>query len=260
MGMKLPTADSELVSEVGKTTMALYGPPKHGKSTIVSSFPNVLFAAAEEGLNHIKCRKVGIGKWEDFEELSELLCGEKHEYNTLAVDTVSALFSMCEEYTCRKLGIDHPSDENWGKGWKALKANFHNPIRKLAVPDKAGKTRFGLVFVGHDKQVEVKGRIVKTNRTMMDLSGTARKVILPMVDVIGYCGFRPGEGGEMTEERIVTFHGSETVEAGDRTGRLPSWVPMSKKGWYHSVLQPAFKGERIEETKDERRRPKMKSV
>jgi len=240
MGMKLPTEDSEVVTDIGKSTMLLYGPPKHGKSTIVSSFPGVLFAAAEEGLNHIKCRKVGIGKWEDFEELAELLITDKHDYRTLAIDTASALFAMCEEYTCKKLGIDHPSDENWGKGWKALRGNFHNPIRKLAVPMKSGKTRIGLVFVGHDKQVEVKGRITKTSRTACDLSGTARKVLLPLVDIIGYCGFRLDASGEATQERVVHFKGSETVEAGDRTSKLPDWVTMTKERWYTDKLQPAF--------------------
>lgn len=242
MAMKLPTADSEVVSDIGQTTMALYGPPKHGKSTIVSSFPGVLFAAAEEGLNHIKCRKVGIGKWEDMEELAELIVSEKHDYRTLAIDTVSAAFALCEEFTCRKLGIDHPSDENWGKGWKALRENFYKPIRKLAVPMKSGRPRIGLVFVGHDKQTEVKGRIVKTNRTVMDLSGTARKVILPLVDIIGYCGFRLDAGGDATDERVVHFRGSETVEAGDRTGKLPDWVTMTKERWYADKLQPAYSG------------------
>ncbi len=240
MAMKLPDQDSEVVTDIGKTTMALYGPPKHGKSTIVSSFPGVLFAAAEEGLNHIKCRKVGIGKWEDMEELAELIVSEKHDYRTLAMDTVSAAFALCEEYTCRKLGIDHPSDEQWGKGWKSLRENFYKPIRKLAVPTRGGKSRIGLVFVGHDKQSEVKGRITKTSRTMMDLSGTARKVILPLVDIIGYCGFELDASGEASNKRVVHFKGSETVEAGDRTGRLPDYVTMTKERWYADKLQPAY--------------------
>lgn len=240
MAMKLPTEYSEVVTDPSKVTMILYGPPKHGKSTIVSSFRNVLFAACEEGLNHIRTKKVGIGRWEDVIELADLLINEKHDFQTICFDTGSALFSYCEDYTCRQLGIDHPSDEEWGKGWKALKNNFQKQIMRLAVPDKNGHARFGLVFTGHDKTVEVKGRVVKTKRTMCDLSGTARKVLLPMVDVIGYCGFRPGDNGEFTSERVVHFHGSETVEAGDRTGKFPPILPMTKTNWFKDQLEPAF--------------------
>lgn len=237
MGIELPTKMSDVVHDVGLTTMLLHGPPKIGKSTVANSFPDVLFIAAEEGLKFIKTHKVGIKKWEDFQEIRQKIQKEKHDFKTIVFDTASALFKLCEDYVCRKHNIEHPSDEEWGKGWSFLRDSFQKEIMPLASPDTKGRIRFGLLFLGHSKEVEIKGRITKTKRTVCDLSGTARKVLLPMVDCIGYCGFASDKVGEPTRKRIVTFEPSEVIEAGDRTGKLPATIPMLKKGWYKTLQQ-----------------------
>lgn len=251
MKIKLPTKKTEIVTDVGLTTMLLHGPPKIGKSTIANSFPKTLFVAAEEGLKFMETYKIGVKKWEDLIEIRQLLLNEDHDYKTIAFDTASMLFKICEDYVCRKHAIDHPSDEEWGKGWAFLRDSFQKEFAPLAAPDKRGRTRFGLLFLTHSKDVEIRGRITKTKRIACDLSGTARRVLLPMVDCIGYCGFRMDESGEPTKERTVIFAPSEQVEAGDRTGKLPAEVKMTKRGFYDR-LQRAF------DANPEEARPKKK--
>lgn len=243
MAIELPTEKTLPVDDVGLTTMLLYGPPKIGKSTIANSFPEALFVATEEGLKFQESYKVGISNWEDFKELCAKLRKEKHRFKSIVIDTADLLFKVAEDYICKKHGIEHPSDLEYGKGWGFLRDEFQKAITPLAVPEKTGEVRFGLLFISHARDVEVKGRIIKTHRTVCTLSGTARKVLLPLVDCIGYCGFKLDAAGEPTKERIVTFEPSEQVEAGDRTGKLPAELPMLKTGWYAS-LQAAYRSGR----------------
>ena len=249
--IELPTKMTQPIDDIALVTMLLYGPPKVGKTTIANSFPDVLFVAAEEGLKWQSAYKVGIGCWEDFMELRKKLVTEKHRFKTIAIDTASALFKLCEDYVCRKHGIDHPSDEEWGKGWGFLRDSFHKEMVPLTKPDTRGRIRFGVLFTAHSRDVEVRGRITKTKRVQADLTGTARKVLMPMVDVIGYCGFRIDKSGEPTEDRTVTFKPSEQVEAGDRTGRLPESIDMKADGWYDS-LQREFAGRKAPKRKPKR--------
>ncbi len=259
MGIELPTKKTEIVSDVGLTTMLLHGPPKIGKSTIANSFPNAMFVAAEEGLKFLEAYKVGIKKWEDFMELRQKIQKEKHSFKTIVIDTASALFKLCEDYVCRKHNIEHPSDEEWGKGWSFLRDSFQKEISPLASPDTKGRIRYGLLFLGHSKEVEVKGRVTKTKRTVCDLSGTARKVLLPMVDCIGYCGFSSDKYGEPTKKRIVIFAPSETIEAGDRTGKLPATIEMRKENWYKDLQEQYGNVKEEEEPEVPIKRPKKRA-
>jgi hypothetical protein len=243
MAIELPTEKSKKVDDIGAMSMLLYGPPKIGKTTIAASFPKALFVVTEEGHKSLEVFKVGIQEWLDFKEVCRKLRKDVHDYGTIVLDTADLLFMLCESYVCKQLGVDSPGDLEYGKGWKMLTKEFQSAIAPLAAPGKDGKT-LGLVFISHEKDIEVKGRITKTSRTVCTLTGTARKVILPLVDVVGHCGF--GEdpvSGDPTKQRVVTFAPSETVEAGDRTGKLPATVPMSPSGWYEK-LQAAYKGEK----------------
>lgn len=249
--MALPTEKTMAVKTPNLTTMLLYGPPKIGKSTIANSFPKALFVAAEEGLKFLDAYKQGVRTWEEVLGIQKDLLKPGHDFQTVVFDTADALFTLCTDYVCKKLNIDHPSDEDWGKGWAALRDNFQKLVTPLAAPDLNGKTRFGLIFLSHDRDVEVKGRVTKTKRTTCTLPGTARRVLLPMVDVVGYCGFARDKNGEPTDERIVTFKPTEVIEAGDRTGRLPDYLPMCEEDWYDTWLMPSFQAGRVKRKDDD---------
>lgn len=235
MAIVLPTESTKSVQAFDLATTLLYGPPKIGKSTVAASYPRPLFAACEEGLKFLDAYKVGIERWEDFVELSALLRKEKHDFRTLVVDTADILFKYCQDYVCKKKHIEHPADEDWGKGYEAVRDEFQRHIGPLTVPGPGGKTRFGIVFISHAKTVEVKGRVIKTARIVPTFPNGARKIIMPMVDIVGYCGFGIDADGEPTDERRVHFRPSEQVEAGDKTDKLPSSLPMLRKGWYDSA-------------------------
>ena len=264
MAIELPTVRSKKTEDIGAMSMLLYGSPKIGKSTIAASFPDALFVVTEEGHKSMEIFKVGVTEWPDFRDLCKKLRKEEHKFKTVVIDTIDLLFSVCETYICKQKGIDHPSELEYGRGWGFLRDEFQKALAQLAAPDKAGKIPFGLVFLSHAKEVEVKGRMVKTTRTVCTLSGTARKVVLPLVDIVGYCGFGEDAAGEPTRERTVTFAPTELIEAGDRTGRLPENVLMRKTGWYE-LLQDVYTDGGRESSKPAKKesgglRPKRKSM
>lgn len=223
--IKLPTNTTAGKPLLSKIRFLLFGPPKIGKTTQVSGFPRTLFLTTEKGYEALKIFKTDIICWEDFIDAVKLIVKGKHKFKTIAIDTVDILFGLCEDYICDKLKIDHPSDEEWGKGWKAVRKEFEHELQKLFMTD------YGIIFISHTKNTELTvrggGKITKIVST---LPNQARSVLLPKVSVIGYMDTLPVEtkSGKFVNKRVITFEPTDTIEAGDRTGLLPSELVVFK--------------------------------
>jgi hypothetical protein len=62
------------------------------------------------------------------------------------------------------------------------------------------------------------------------MSKQAREIINPFVDIIGACSFESVKNGDSyMEKRVMKFDPSEYMDAGDRTGLLPSMISLSYK-------------------------------
>ena len=69
----------------------LYGQEGVGKSTFAAKAPNTIFIPTEDGLNEIDCAKFPISKsYGEFKEKLLALRDEEHEFQTLAIDSISA--------------------------------------------------------------------------------------------------------------------------------------------------------------------------
>jgi hypothetical protein len=213
------------VDAADEHTLFLYGPPGIGKTTFAAQ-ADALVIATEAGQKFVDVYHEPCPDWKTFIAIVEALAQMKKDegelaYPAVAIDTVDNLFNQCQAYVCNKLGIDHPSDEEWGKGYQAVKHEFNSQVVKLALLGKQ------LITISHEKTVEVKGRIIKTQRIVPSLPNSARAVLIPMVDFIGHCGFKMDRTGEATDERVITFEPSETVEAKDRSGLFPRRIPLN---------------------------------
>ncbi len=229
----LPKTMSTISKRIQDFTMLLYGPPKIGKSTFTSKievegfkFNRPLFLATEPGLKHLNVYKKKVSNWPIFRRVVQDLEKHKKWYGVRVVDTTDVLFKQCVRYVCDKRNLEHPSDEEWGKGYDIILTEFAKWILRLIyLPG-------GTVFISHSQDKEMRSRMMKINKTMPTLTGSCRKVIIPLVDIIGYCGFDIIEKGDETiEKRVMLFEPSETLEAGDRTGRLPDKIALSYKAF-----------------------------
>lgn len=236
MSVKLPEKRRPVSRELGGQSILLYGPPGVGKTTFASQFPDVLFLGTEDGQRHVEAYVKDVRNWKTFTETIELLKEEKTDrYKTIAIDTVDLLWTYCAEYIGKKHGFDHPSDEDWGKGYQLIRDEFQRQVNRLC------GLGYGVIMISHSQDREVKTRVLTLTKTMPTLSGSARRVILPMVSIIIYAGFKyikDKTTGEKTEQRVAIMAPSENLEAKDRTGRLPEIMKLSAKKFIQ-----AYKGE-----------------
>lgn len=235
--MELPTKKRPVTRELGGQSILIYGPQGVGKTTFANELTDsTLFIATEEGQGFIECFHESCGTWKKYMNILDALAdGQADRYKAFAVDTVDALYMHCSQYVGKKHGFDHASDEDWGKGYQLIREEFQRGLNKLLSFNK------GVILISHSQDREVKTRVMTITKTMPTMPGSARRVILPLVSVIIYAGFswvKDKETGEKVERRVAIMKPSETLEAKDRTGRLPEVMPLSAK-----KFAKAYRGE-----------------
>lgn len=227
-GASLPTA---LPTERSKPSLSpdtmkvlLYGPEKIGKTTLAANFnpEHTLFLATEPGHDALSVFKIDLTSWEQYREVGKQLAAGDHEFKTVVIDTVDNLAKLCQDKITSDLGITHPSDLEWGKGWDAFGTEFKLRISALAA------LGLGIWFVSHSRTDEVKQRVGSISVTQPSLSGSSRKFISGFVDAIFYVESVQGESGE---QRLIRTAAAENHSAGvrgtqDLSIKLPDPLPL----------------------------------
>jgi len=233
LDVPLPTKPTYEGASMQEMIWFIYGPPGIGKSTFVSQCEGVLFLSTDPGLRFLNVMKMKISSWLQFKRIvKHLEANQPRIYKAIAIDTVDPLFMMCRDYICKKRGIEHQSDEPYGKAYELTTAEFHLEISKLvALP-------YGLFFLSHSKTEEIRGRAMRTSMLKPSLASQGYKVLAPMADIIAYYGFGEESADTKSVERKMQFQPSETVECKDRTkGGLPETLVIPEDGGFKLVEQ-----------------------
>lgn len=204
----LPEEMSVPVNDLGGYTLLIYGKKKIGKTTLASMFnkigKKVLFLFFEPGGKGLRLYQEQMTSWRKFTRFVDLLKKDK-EFGTIVIDTADYAYDDCLTDVCFNMGISHPADEAYGKGWNAVKTEFTKQIRTLL---RSGK---GVIFISHQKDITDEDRDgVEFERTTNTLSGQAREVIEGLVDI--WANYDYNSKGD----RILTILGSKNVDAGHR--------------------------------------------
>ena len=151
---------SKIVSTLLEQKFLVYGRPRIGKTTFANQFPKPLFLATEAGHSHLECYKISIHNWKEFLTACAEIRDQKHDFQTIIIDTVDNLHDFCSEYICTERKIEHPSDMPMGKGYGFVNTEFKRaPLgNKIIRDDKWG--RCVLIKIAHPNKYKAEHIVV----------------------------------------------------------------------------------------------------
>lgn len=162
----------------------LYGAPKTGKTTLATQMDGALLLAFEPGYHALPgVIAQDITSWGEMKQAyRELKKPEVREhFHAVIVDTVDIAAEKCKKYICSQNDIEDLGDLGYGKGWTKFKDEFNEVFRGLT------QLGYAVFFIGHDKEVTVKGDDGKDKIIIRPaLSNSVKTVIAGMADIYGY--------------------------------------------------------------------------
>ena len=217
--MELPTKKVK-ASRKSPKNMIIYGPPKIGKTTILSQLDNCLIIDLENGSDMVDALKVKVNSLAELAALGREIIKQGKPYKYIAIDTISKLEEWCEAeakkmYKLTAMGKNFDKNNEGlsilslpnGGGYLYLRLAYKKWIDRLnLLADR-------IILVGHlrDKMLEKKGKEVSVKD--LDLTGKIKQMTCSNTDAIGYV-YREGE------ETMISFNSLEDITAGTRCEHL----------------------------------------
>ena len=217
--MELPKTKVK-ASRKSPKNMIIYGPPKIGKTTVLSQLDNCLIIDLENGSDMVDALKVKVNSLAELATLGREIIKQGKPYKYIAIDTISKLEEWCEAeakkmYKLTAMGKNFDKNNEGlsilslpnGGGYLYLRLAYKKWIDRLnLLADK-------VILVGHlrDKMLEKKGKEVSVKD--LDLTGKIKQMTCSNTDAIGYV-YREGE------ETMISFNSLEDITAGTRCEHL----------------------------------------
>lgn len=134
----------------------VYGDNSTGKTKQGTKMEKPFYLGFEQGIRAISgVPFLPINKWSDFKKINKQLTDPKNldkakeMYQTIIFDEVFTSARYCQDYLCKKFGVETIGDGNNGYGlWKEYENEYWTELDKLM---KAGYT---LYFIGHEDKDE----------------------------------------------------------------------------------------------------------
>jgi hypothetical protein len=110
----------------------LYGVHGIGKSSWAAGSPDCLILNIEDGLNDIECQRTEhLTTMDQVNEALQWLGTQKHEFRTVAVDSVDWLEGIIHTEVAKKAGKDSIADIGYGAGYKQALRLWDSILFKL---------------------------------------------------------------------------------------------------------------------------------
>lgn len=216
--LSLPVDRSVPSSKIQDFTILLFGEKKIGKTDLTAQFDETFHLMTEPGGKAQSIFQRPVNNWREFQGYVKLLEKDRR-FRTVTVDTADILYKHAMDATMQKMGIEHPSEEAYGKGWAAVRDEFTKWTLRLI---NTGK---GIIFISHAQEKEIKMRGgEKYDRISPTLAGQARDILEGIVDIWAYYGY---DGSR----RILTIQGSDHIGAGHRLKnnfKTPTGLPLTE--------------------------------
>lgn len=183
----LPTSFSKIRENLSDYSLLIYGMAGEGKTTFTQQFPDPFHLMTEPGGKALRLKQrqprsvkeaeTFVSLWEEAEDFSNIVC-----------DTVEALYDLFWAAALKKLKIEHPADEPYGKGWDAVRSPFLKLLKRIINhPTKGGIL---ISHVAHGTRKLSDGDEVEDFHP--NLSGKPLEEVCGAVDLVGFYHQRKG--------------------------------------------------------------------
>ena len=139
----------------------IYGNNSTGKTKQATRMPKPFYLGFEQGIRAISgVPFLPINKWSDFKKINKQLTDPKtldqakEIYQTIIFDEVFTAAKYCQDYLCKKHGVETIGEGNGGFGlWTEYANEFWMELDKLM------KSGYTLLFIGHEQETK-EGKII----------------------------------------------------------------------------------------------------
>ena len=217
--MELPKTKVK-ASRKSPKNMIIYGPPKIGKTTVLSQLDNCLIIDLEQGSDMIDALKIKVNNLKELTDVAREILKQEKPYKYVAIDTISKLEEWCE-LEGKKIYMKTPMGKNFetknpgmsilslpnGAGYLYLRMAYKKWI------DRLNLLADHVILVGHlkDKMLDKKGQEVVVKD--LDLTGKLKQITCAGSDAIGYIS-------RENNETIISFDSLQDVTGGTRCPHL----------------------------------------
>ena len=216
----------------------LYGPDGVGKSTFAADAPNPIFMGTEKGTANLDVARGPTPKsFDDVIKGIDELTNEKHDFETLAIDSLDWLEPMVWDQVCKEANAANIEDVGggYGKGYTIANKKWIQMISKLG--DLREKRNMNIILIAHSMVRTFQDPTLNAgyDRYQLKLNEKSAAIFREFVDTVlfaNYETFARKEKGNMKSKaegdgaRVVHTERRPAFDAKNRLG-LPFQMPLS---------------------------------
>ncbi len=211
--------------------VVIYGPPKIGKSTFAASSPASVGILTEEGLDNIDVAAFPLAhSYEDVMDAIKALATDKHEFQSVFVDSLDWLEPLILGKVCRENNVDNIEKIGYGKGYIMADDLWRKFFAGLDI--LRNDRNMTVICIAHEQITKVRNPTLSEDYDAysLKLNKRAVAVINEWADIIGFCAHEV-----MTRSVESGFNQKETkaITTGARKLHLnphPAYVAGNRYG------------------------------
>lgn len=197
-----------------------FGPSKSGKTTLAGTAPKALFLDTEGGTMSIRDKDVDIfpiRRWQDMEDAVETLIREKHQWESVVLDSVTLLQEVAGDHV-GLMGAIIASDQDPRSAYGNIGAMIRHKILQL------NHLPINVIITAQLRERD--GQDIEAGQYPLtpDVTPSILKTLMAAPDVIGRTYLTQVGGTPQDVEHRVAFGPETTSQVGHRDLALPPQV------------------------------------